>query len=108
MSIVDKIKSGDESGTVEIGPKAYLGVNVQESTGGLSVSSVEDDGPAARAGIGAGDRILSVNDTAVATENELSTVLAGLEPGDDATVEITTATGSSQTVHVTLGESPVN
>lgn len=108
MSIVDKIKSGDESGTVEIGPKAYLGVNVQESTGGLSVSSVEDDGPAARAGIGTGDRILSVNDTAVATENELSTVLAGLEPGDDTTVEITTATGSSQTVHVTLGESPVN
>ena len=109
MSIVDRIEKGDESGTVEIGPKAYLGVNVQESAGGgLSVSSVEDDGPAARAGIGTGDRILSVNGTAVATENELSTVLAGLEPGDDATVEVTTATGSTQTVHVTLGESPVN
>lgn len=108
MDIVNKIESGDESGTVEIGPKAYLGVNVQENGSSLTITSVTDDGPTQKAGLSAGDQITSVNGTSVSSQSELSTVLSGLEPGNTVTVEATKAAGGSQSVQVTLGESPVN
>ncbi|RLP07661.1 trypsin-like peptidase domain-containing protein [Propionibacterium australiense] len=108
MEIVDQIEAGDESGTVSIGPKAYLGVSVEEATGGLMIISVVDDGPAAQAGLEVGDKILSVNGTPVTTQSALSSALKDLEPGDKATVKVTTLAGEEKTVEVTLGESPVN
>ncbi|WP_316670423.1 trypsin-like peptidase domain-containing protein [uncultured Propionibacterium sp.] len=109
MEIVDQIEAGNESGTVAIGPKAYLGVNVQSNASGtLTISSVVGDGPAAQAGLETGDQIVSVNGTAVASQNDLSTLMSGLEPGDTATVVVTTASGTTRSVRVTLGESPVN
>lgn len=108
MRIVDQIEAGDESGTVSIGPKAYLGVNVEEATGALMITSVVDDGPAAQAGLQVGDQIVSVNGTPVTTQNALSSVLEALEPGDAATLVVTTLAGGDRTVEVTLGESPVN
>ena len=51
---------------------------------GALVSSIEPDGPAARAGIKPGDVVLSVNGTPVETSAELPPLIATLRPGSDA------------------------
>jgi serine protease Do len=54
---------------------------------GALVSSVEQDGPAARAGVRAGDVILALNGQTIQTESELPVRIASLLPG--TTVRLT-------------------
>ncbi len=107
LAVVDQIRSGTESGTVQIGAKAYLGISVVGS-GSLVVGSVVADGPAAGVGITPGSVITSLNGTAVTTHAELATVLGGLEPGQQARVAWTDADGVRHAATLTLGTSPVN
>lgn len=108
LEVVAVIRTGAESGTVEIGPRAYLGVSVGSSTSGLVVSGVESGGPAASAGITAGSVITSVGGTAVSTHAELSALLGEHEPGDKVKVTWTDADGTAHTATLTLGSSPIN
>jgi len=55
---------------------------------GALVSSVERDGPAAKAGIEPGDVILKVNAEPIERSNELPTIIAGLKPGTSANIEV--------------------
>ena len=63
-------------------------------------------GPAAKAGLQAGDVITKVNETATPDTETLATVLAGLRPGQQVSVSITKADGSTATVNLTLGQLP--
>lgn len=127
LSVVNQIRSGDESGTVTIGPKAWLGITVQTAqttsprqrggyqpgtttttTSGVTVGSVETGGPAATAGITAGSTITAINGVSIGSAAELAEVLADLEPGNTVQITWTTASGASQSGKLTLGESPVN
>ena len=69
--------------------RTYLGVNVAEQDGAVVVESVLPGGPAADAGVQVGDTVRSVNDTAVATVDELRSALAAITEGDEYTVDIT-------------------
>nr|WP_298726714.1 Do family serine endopeptidase [uncultured Steroidobacter sp.] len=60
---------------------------LDRARGGL-VSSVDPDGPAARAGIKPGDVILRVNDQAIEHSNQLPPLIAGLAPDSTATLQI--------------------
>ena len=110
LSIVSQIESGSSSGTVQVGPKAYLGVTVQSSaqTGALVISQVVSDGPAAQAGLAAGETITAVDGTTVSSQEELSTILATKSPGDTVKVTVSSGYGAGQTVSLTLGSSPIN
>lgn len=110
LSIVDEIESGKESGTVQIGPKAYLGVTVQGSrSGGLVVSQVVSGGPADQAGLTEGDYVTALNGTQIGSQSDLSDALDELEPGATARLTVTdVTTGATSTVNVTLGSSPIN
>jgi S1-C subfamily serine protease len=70
---------------------------------GAGVVSVTAGGPAADAGIVAGDIITSLNKVAVTSMAELSAELATLRPGDKVPAGITKANGSTANVTVTLG-----
>lgn len=103
LAVVAQVEAGDESGSVRIGPAAYLGVAVD---GSLQVASVEVGGAAAEAGIAAGATLLAVDGVTVADLDSLAAVLDGPEPGDEVTVRWTDATGQTHRASVTLGASP--
>jgi putative serine protease PepD len=94
-------------GKVTSSHRAYLGVDVAATTsGGLLVTQVQSGGPAARAGINAGDLIAAVNGTATPDPAALADVLARLNPGKTVTVAVIRPGGARQTARVTLGQYP--
>jgi putative serine protease PepD len=94
-------------GTVADTHRAYLGVAVgATSSGGVLVTQVETGGPAASAGITAGDVITAVNGTATPDPTTLGEVVADLAPGQTVGVTVTRPNGTTQTVQVTLGQYP--
>ena len=78
--------------------------NLDEVRGAL-ITAVQDNLPAARAGLRMGDVVLSVNGTAVQDHGDLITRLAELRPNQEVTFGIV-RDGRSQNVQVTLGEFP--
>lgn len=107
LDIAAQILSGEESGDVEIGGSAAaLGVQVDTTRSTLVVGVVED-GAAEAAGITEGSTITSVDGTAVAGIDDITSVLGDHEPGDEVSVSWTDAAGESHTATVTLGEGPV-
>ncbi|MFC6359351.1 trypsin-like peptidase domain-containing protein [Luteococcus peritonei] len=109
LTIVEQIKAGDESGSVRIGPNAYLGVSVLSGQGrGLVVSSVVPDGPAAAAGITRGSTITGLDGTTITSQAALAGELAAKEPGESVEISWVDASGQSRSGTVRLGSSPVN
>jgi S1-C subfamily serine protease len=100
------------SGHVTNSRRAALGTELATATGaagrpvGAYVVSVESGGPAATAGMVAGDTITAINGTSTPTVDDVATVLAGLSPGQTVPVTVTHADGTQSTVNVTLGTLP--
>jgi S1-C subfamily serine protease len=108
LDIVAQIEAGADTATVEIGYPGFLGIGVADAGAGAGagVASVIEGTPAATAGLAAGDVITAVNGTAVASAEELTAVLGGMEPGETVSLAVTTASGTSGTVDVTLIAGP--
>ena len=94
--------------------RGWLGVQIQpvtgdiaeslgiEGTDGAIVADAMGEGPAAGAGIEAGDVITAVNGTAIKDPKSLSETIARIEPGEQITVKVF-RDGSEQEIKVTLG-----
>ena len=78
---------------------AQLGVNAY----GVYIVEVVKGGPADKAGLQAGDRIVSVDGSEVATQSDLGTLMQKHAAGDTLSITIARE-GQMQTVNVTLGE----
>jgi putative serine protease PepD len=97
--------------------RAYLGVSTSQTPSGTGarVGTVTPGGPAQKAGLrsgsvltGAGaDVILSVDGRAITGPDDLSSRIAGHQPGDVVQIQIQ-RNGRTQTVDVTLGDRPAN
>ena len=72
---------------------------------GALVSSVDPDGPAAKAGIETGDVILKLNGKPVNSTIDLSSSVADLKPGAAANLEVWRK-GSEREIAVTVGKMP--
>jgi S1-C subfamily serine protease len=73
----------------------------------VTVASVAPGGPAARAGLEAGDRVVSVDGRPVTEPGDVVDALDGDEPGDEVTVEVE-RDGSRERIEVELGNRPAN
>jgi S1-C subfamily serine protease len=87
--------------------RAYLGVEIGDTNGlGVLVQSVTQGGPAAKAGLEAGDVIRSLNGKATPTVDDLTSVGSELKPGATVSLAVVTQHGKHKTLHVTLGTFP--
>ncbi|WP_191059839.1 DegQ family serine endoprotease [Geminicoccus harenae] len=105
-----------ENGSVERG---WIGVGIQqmdedlkssfglEDRSGALVSQVTPDGPAAKAGLRAGDVILSFDGHPIERLTQLTRAVADTDPGDAADVKIW-RDGKEQTVSLEVGQMPVD
>lgn len=94
---------------------AYMGVSVQDMDSsvaevyglpvGTQVKSVEDDGPAAKAGMRTGDIIIGLGGETVSNYNDLARLLRNFEPGDTTTVTVFRS-GQELELTITLTEKP--
>jgi putative serine protease PepD len=107
-TVVDIANQLIQTGHVTDTHRAYLGVNVGDTTNGVYVSAVVSGGPAGKAGIKVGDIITSVNGQPTPDTATLAEVLASLQPGKTVPVGVTRADGGSATVQVTLGTRPAS
>jgi putative serine protease PepD len=88
-------------------PTAYLGTEIKTQGGGdgVAVLAIAPGGPAAKAGLKAGDVIVAIDGTATKSSDALLTELAAHAPGD--TVELTVKRNGDQLkLTATLGEHP--
>lgn len=107
MAVAGQIRSGAGSPTVHIGPTGFMGVGVNDSSGGAgaAVLRVVSNGPAAQAGITQGDVITSIDGAPVNSATALTNLLDQHHPGDTISVGLQNG-GTQRTTNVTLGEGP--
>jgi len=108
LDIADQIASGVDDATVHQGYPAFLGISVQDGPSGATIAGVVSDGPAAQAGMAAGDVITAVGGTTIESADDLTTALSGYQPGDRVTVGWTDGTGTAQSATVTLAAGPAD
>jgi S1-C subfamily serine protease len=77
-------------------------------TDGAAVAGIVADGPADSAGLTVGDVITTVGGTAITSAADVSTALAGYQPGDTVKVTWTDTAGQSQSASVTLATGPAD
>lgn len=93
--------------------RPYLGIHLEELTGfyqrfykipaGLYISSVDENSPAAQAGITRGDLLLEVDGESVTSTEDFSRIFYNHQPGDTLDLTIYRA-GYRATIRVTLAE----
>lgn len=128
IGINTQIRTGEETGGVQVGAGAFLGVQVvtaptadvgfgygpQDSrssrssrTSAATVADVVADGPAAVAGLVAGDTRTAIGRTTVTSAAQVSTLLADHDPGDRVQRRWTDGSGVEHDADATLAPSPV-
>ena len=119
LAVARQIEAGQASSAVHIGATAALRVYVAPdtssygsygygsdwaggATSGVQISGVATGSGAAKAGLAAGDTIVAVDGTSVASSSALTEEMAQLQPGQKVTVVYTTPDGQQTSVRVTL------
>jgi S1-C subfamily serine protease len=92
------------SGRAALGIRGATATDTSGQSVGVIVSQLTAGGPAAKAGIQAGDVIIKINGQPTPTLSALQALIAGLHPGDIAKVTVIRPDGSQHTFDVTLGD----
>jgi S1-C subfamily serine protease len=109
-SIAAQIEAGKASSTVHIGPAAFIGVSVQETSGGpgAEVAGVFEGSPAQKAGLGTGDVITTLNGQTVTSASDLSDALRAFHPGDTIELGWVGSSGQQRTTVIHLAVGPAD
>lgn len=115
LSVAKQIESGQASTSVHVGTTAFLGIEVQpsvvpggfgSSSPGALVAGVVPGGPAASAGLSAGDTITAIDGHAMSSSSSITSVLLTKKPGSKVEITYTDQSGASHSVSVTLASEP--
>jgi S1-C subfamily serine protease len=83
-----------------------LSTSDQRAGSGATISSVVNGGPAAAAGITAGDTITSIDGDPVSSASGLGALMSRYSPGTTVQVGYTDSSGQAQTTSVQLASGP--
>jgi S1-C subfamily serine protease len=109
LALVQAIRTGVQTSAVHIGYPGFLGVSVAPSQGGGAlIEQVVTGGPAAKAGIEAGDVITRVGSTTITNANQLQKAVSTKDPGDKVSVSYTDQNNTRHTASVTLATGPAD
>ena len=89
-------------GSIERG---WLGVAVDDRDGGVTVASVDRNGPAAKSGIRAGDVVVAINGDRIESSRGLIRAVAAVPPGDSVRVTVRRQ-GREMEISVNVGSRP--
>ena len=119
LTVAHSISSGKASATVHVGATAFLGVEVRSvvtpgygnggpgaSASGALIASVVSGGPAASAGLAAGDVITAIDGHTISSPSAIPALVLTKKPGAKISVAYLAQSGTSQTASVTLGSGP--
>ena len=102
--LLEDLKAGKPISAAPIG---YIGVNLSETPDGITIVTVQPDTPASKAGLQEGDVITKVNDKAVSTAEQLSSLLQSLAPGTKVSITVS-RNGAEKVFDLTLAQRPTN
>ena len=106
LSVVKEIAALHASALVHIGATAFIGVNVQTTTQGVTIANVIPGSPAENSGLASGDLVTSVDGTPVANLNDLRAILFKHHPTDSITIAYTDPLGNAATATIVLASGP--
>ena len=113
LSIAKQVESGQASTRVHIGKTPFLGIQVASdirgggvSSAGAVVAGVMSGGPAASAGLSAGDVITAIDGHAISSSSSITSVILTKKPGAKVTISHTDQLGASHSTTVTLASGP--
>ena len=115
LRIAKQVESGKASTAVHVGSTAFLGVEVtttaaaspgRKAASGATIAQVTKGGPAAVAGLAAGDTIAAVDGHKVSTPTALGKLILTDQPDAEVSVVYTDRSGTSHTASVKLGSGP--
>ena len=89
-------------GSIERG---WLGVSVDERDGGVTIASLDRNGPAAKSGIKPGDVVVAINGEKIDSSRGLIRAVAAVPPGDSARVTVRRS-GREIDIGVNVGRRP--
>jgi len=120
LAVVDQIRTGSPTETVQIGQPAFIGVQVQfvdgsQDPGGVApagagalITGLVSGAPAELAGLEVGDVIVSVDDKAVETPSSLTSILHAHRPGDRVVVGWVDQAGQDHAATLRLATGPAS
>ncbi|SUE16827.1 serine protease [Rhodococcus gordoniae] len=111
MTVVEQVRAGASEGSVHVGPTPRLGASVTTARKdgqdlGVEVLWVSYDSPAYRAGLDAGDVVVSFDGEPVSSTAELEQRLLRRRPGDVVSIEWTTESGEKRSTEIVLESGP--
>lgn len=99
---LDRMRRGEVFGAWPAGSEPVLGLEGKPTTAGLEVTSVMENGPAAKAGVQRGDLIARIAGKPVVGNEDLNGVLRDMDAGQSVAVELTRG-GGAVSASITLG-----
>jgi S1-C subfamily serine protease len=100
------IQKGKSGATIHVGPTAFLGVVLQDGSGGAEVSTVLPGKAADTAGLVVGDVITTLNGATISSSADIRQTILSLVPGTAVPIEWTDSTGAAQTGTITPTSGP--
>jgi S1-C subfamily serine protease len=112
LTIEKQVVSSKASTRVHIGVMPFLGVQIASEIGrgpanaGAVIDGVVSGGPAASAGLSAGDEITAIDGHAISSSTSITSVILTKKPGASVKITYQPQFGSSQTTTATLASGP--
>ena len=106
IAVAKQIEALRPSTAVHIGATAFVGLQVLNTTSGVTVQVIVPGSPAESGGLVQGDVLTSIDGTPLSSFRDLRTILFAHHPGDSITIGYTDPLGNASTTTLTLASGP--